>query len=66
MAAKKAKTKAYIVTVKNNPQFVGVGAGGVQFAQGKAEIKSERMAKWFKEHNGYDVKEVEGDSGSAE
>lgn len=60
-AAKKVekKDKAYIVKVKNNPHFVGVGAGGVQFANGKAEIKSERMAQWFKEHEGYDVEEIE-------
>ena len=56
MAAKKAKT--YVVTVKNNPNFVGIGAGGVQFAQGKAEITSDRMAAWFREHPGYEVKEV--------
>ena len=53
------KEKSYIVTVKNNPNFVGIGAGGVQFAQGKAEVKSERMANWFREHDGYEVKEAE-------
>lgn len=60
MATKKTekKVKGYIVTVKNNPNFVGVGAGGVQFANGKAEITSERMANWFREHDGYEVKEV--------
>ena len=45
----------YIVTVKNNPEFCGKGAGGVQFANGKAEINSDRMANWFKAHPGYDV-----------
>ena len=45
----------YIVTVKNNPQFCGKGAGGVQFANGKAEIDSDRMANWFKNHPGYIV-----------
>lgn len=69
MAAKKVekKTKGYIVTVKGNPNFVGIGAGGVQFAQGKAEITSARMAAWFREHEGYEVKEIEiadpGDAG---
>jgi len=56
MAVKKAKT--YIVKVKNNENFCGKGAGGVQFAYGKAENVSERMAKWFKEHPGYEVEEM--------
>jgi hypothetical protein len=51
-------TKTYIVTVKNNSTFCGVGAGGTQFAQGKAEVASERLANWFKEHPGYEVAEV--------
>lgn len=57
MAAVK-KEKKYIVTVKNNPEFCGKGAGGVQFANGKAENVTERMAAWFMEHPGYEVKEV--------
>lgn len=57
MAAKKT-AKLYTVTVKNNPAFCGKGAGGVQFANGKAENVSERMANWFKEHKGYEVTEV--------
>lgn len=61
MAAKK-KTKGYIITVKNNPNFVGIGAGGVQFANGKAKIASERMAAWFNEHEGYEVKEITEES----
>ena len=53
---KKANSaKTYTVTVKNNPNFVGLGAGGVQFANGKAENVNERMANWFKEHPGYEV-----------
>lgn len=60
MAGKKEEqVKKYIVTVKNNPKFVGTGAGGVQFANGKAEVTSERMARWFREHPGYEVKEAE-------
>lgn len=58
MAVKK-EVKTYTVTVKNNKAFCGKGAGGVQFANGKAENVSERMANWFKEHSGYDVKENE-------
>lgn len=57
VSAKKPKT--YTVTVKNNPNFVGIGAGGVQFANGKAEGVNERMAAWFREHPGYEVTEAE-------
>lgn len=53
------KAEKWVVTVKNNPNFVGTGAGGVQFANGKAEITSARMAEWFREHPGYEVKEAE-------
>ena len=55
MAKKTVKT--YTVNVKGNDQFCGKGAGGVQFANGKAEGVSERMANWFKEHKGYIVTE---------
>lgn len=58
MAAK--KEKSFIVKVKNNSEFCGIGAGGVQFANGKAVMKSERMAEWFREHDGYEVEEVSG------
>lgn len=57
--AKKTKKKVWIVKVKNNPSFVGKGAGGVQFANGAARVESPRMAAWFKEHSGYDVTEIE-------
>lgn len=50
--------KNYIVKVKNNPSFCGIGAGGVQFANGEAHITSDRMAEWFREHNGYEVTEA--------
>lgn len=74
MAAKKENTmkvKKWVVTVKNNPDFVGRGAGGIQFANGKAEVNSERMARWFREHPGYEVAEIveevkEDGEGSAE
>lgn len=45
----------FVVSVKNNTSYCGVGAGGIQFANGKAEIKDSRMADWFKEHEGYTV-----------
>ena len=53
--AKKATEKMYIVEapVKN---FCGVGAAGVQFAYGKAEVREGWVLNWFKEH-GYKVTE---------
>lgn len=59
MAKKTNKTKRYVVTVKGNPDFCGKGAGGVQFANGKAVNVTARMAAWFKEHEGYVVEEIE-------
>ena len=52
--AKKTE-KVYIVEtpVKN---FVGVGAAGVQFAYGKAEVKEGWVLEWFKK-KGYKVTE---------
>lgn len=49
------KVSSWLVKVKNNPDFCGVGAGGVQFADGQATVTSERMADWFAEHEGYEV-----------
>ena len=54
-AAQATQDKGYIVKVKSNPAFCGIGAGGVQFANGEAHVTSERMAEWFREHNGYEV-----------
>ncbi len=51
------KEKSWMVKINNNPDYCGVGAGGIQFANGQALIKSERMAAWFKEHKGYVVVE---------
>lgn len=45
----------WTVSVNNNADYCGIGAGGVQFANGKAEITSKRMADWFTEHDGYTV-----------
>lgn len=62
MATKKTAKKAekmFKVTVKTNPNFCGIGAGGVQFAYGQAVISEGRMCEWFKEHSGYEVTEVE-------
>lgn len=52
-----AKEKSWVIKVTNNPEYCGVGAGGIQFANGQAVIKSARMAEWFKEHKGYSVAE---------
>ena len=60
-----ANGKTYIVNVKSNPEYCGVGAGGAQFAHGQATISDERMASWFQEHEGYTVTEVANESGSS-
>lgn len=56
--ATESKEKGFIVRVAGNPAYCGIGAGGVQFANGEAHIASERMAEWFREHEGYEVKEA--------
>lgn len=53
-----AQPKGFIVEVAGNPAYCGIGAGGVQFANGEAHITSERMAEWFREHDGYKVTEA--------
>ena len=53
-----AKVKTYIVSVDKNPDYCGIGAGGAQFAHGKATITSDRLASWFNEHDGYTVAEA--------
>lgn len=57
--AKTKTPKVYIVEtpVKN---FCGVGAGGVQFAYGKAEVNEGWVLNWFKKH-GYKVTEKTAD-----
>lgn len=56
-AAKAPAQKKYLVEVTSNQNYCGVGAGGVQFANGYAIIESARMAEWFREHDGYTVTE---------
>ena len=62
MAKKKVENKEsgkmFKIAVKNNPNFVGKGAGGVQFANGTAVIPDGRMVKWFRDHEGYEVTAV--------
>lgn len=52
--AKKAE-KIYIVT-SPIPNYNGIGAGGVQFAYGKAEVREGWVLEWYKER-GYKVAE---------
>ena len=56
--ANKQAVKEYVVKVKGNENFCGIGAGGIQFANGTATTTSERMANWFREHKGYVVEEA--------
>lgn len=37
--------------------YCGIGAAGVQFAYGEADVYDEWVAQWFEEH-GYTVEEV--------
>ena len=52
------KEVKYLVEVTANPSFCGIGAGGVQFANGKATIGEGTLVNWFKEHKGYKVTKV--------
>lgn len=56
--AKKEAQKKYKVTIKENADYCGEGAGGAQFAHGQAVVVSERMANWYREHDGYTVEEM--------
>ncbi len=60
MAAVKNKAvKKYLVKVSKVPNYCGIGAGGVQFANGQAVIDEGTILNWFKEHEGYEVSEIE-------
>lgn len=48
----------YEIKVTSNPNCCGIGAGGVQFAYGKATLPAGRLVDWFREHDGYEVTEV--------
>ena len=54
-AAKAPKKYMVYTPVKN---YCGIGAGGVQFANGKAEVYEGVVLNWFKEH-GYTIEPVE-------
>ena len=54
MAGKKTtEPKIYIVETPVE-DFCGIGAGGVHFAYGKAEVREGWVLDWYKEH-GYKV-----------
>lgn len=50
--------KGYIITVKGKPNYSGIGAGGVQFAYGKATVAGGTIVNWYREHAGYEVEEI--------
>lgn len=50
-----AEPKIYIVEAPVK-DFCGIGAAGIHFAMGKAEVKEGWVLDWFKEH-GYTVTE---------
>lgn len=51
----KKNEKVYIVEAPVK-DYVGVGAAGIHFAYGKAEVKKGWVLEWFKKH-GYNVTE---------
>ena len=55
MAETKKTDKIFIVEAPVK-DFCGIGAAGVQFAYGKAEVKEGWVLDWYKEH-GYKVTE---------
>lgn len=52
----KKTVKKYLVEAPNK-DYVGVGAGGIQFAYGKAIVHEGWVLDWYKDH-GYKVSEV--------
>lgn len=52
---KKVEAKVYVVETPVK-DFCGVGAGGIHFAYGKAEIHEGWVLDWYREH-GYKVTE---------
>lgn len=60
--ATKKKITGYKIKVTSNPGFVGIGAGGVQFAYGEAAIAGGTIVDWYREHDGYEVTEITSDA----
>lgn len=44
--------------------YCGIGAAGIQFAYGEADVYDEWVAQWFEEH-GYTVEEVKEETEEA-
>lgn len=66
MAARKAKETGKVFRVKTkDPTYCGVGAGGVQFAYGQAEVNEGWVLQWYREH-GYTVEPIEAPEAPAE
>ena len=59
--------KMYRIRVKDNPNYCGIDAGGVQFAYGQAVITAGRMVDWFTEHGDfYTVEELQPEQPESE
>lgn len=57
-AKKEEIKKRFTIKVKDNPNCCEIGAGGVHFAHGQAEMDDCQLLNWFREHEGYEVTEV--------
>ena len=57
MATKKVETEKKFLVKTEDPKYCGVGAAGVQFAYGRAEVNEGWVLDWYREH-GYTVEEI--------
>lgn len=57
MASKKTEvSKSYLVKT-NDQTYCGIGAAGVQFAYGQAEVNEGWVLEWYREH-GYTIEPI--------
>lgn len=61
-AKKEEIKKRFIIEVTDNPNCCEIGAGGVHFAHGQAEMDDCQLLNWFREHEGYKVTEIAAES----
>jgi hypothetical protein len=61
MAKNKAETGKTFIVETPVPNFCGIGAGGVHFAYGKAEVNEGWVLEWYRKH-GYKVTEKPAES----
>lgn len=54
---KEESKKLFEIRVTENPDCCEIGAGGVHFAHGKAELEDCQLLNWYREHEGYEVVE---------